>query len=113
VDYELNKSELMNRLSDNLLTLRSKLKLKQSELAEKIGVSRQTLIKIEKRKQPMQWVTFLAILSVFKADPETSELLDHFGIYTQELENYLCSSERLSKPNQNYIDSLETNSHGS
>jgi DNA-binding XRE family transcriptional regulator len=113
VDNELNKAELTKKLADNLLTLRSKLKLKQSELADKVGVSRQTLIQIEKRKRPMQWVTFLAILSVFNADPGTSELLNYFGIYTHELENYLSSSERSVEPVLDNIESLETKNHGS
>jgi len=113
LEYELNKTELMTKLSNNLPTLRSKLRLKQSELAEKVGVSRQTLIQIEKGRRPMQWVNFLAILSVFKADTGTNELLNHFGIYTQELENYLSSSGKNSDNSKNQIEKVETHKHGS
>lgn len=61
----------------------------------------------------MQWVNFLAILSVFKADTGTNELLNHFGIYTQELEKYLSSSGKNSDTNKNQIEKVETHKHGS
>lgn len=61
---EINKNELTKKMSDNLLVLRNKLRLNQSELAEKVGISRQTLLEIEKGKRIMQWNTFVALLAV-------------------------------------------------
>jgi DNA-binding XRE family transcriptional regulator len=96
VHGEINKDKLMASMADNLLVLRKKLCLTQIELAEKVGINRQTLINIEKKKRPMSWSTFVALLSVFRANSGTSDLLDHFCIYTDELCNYLTSSGRVS-----------------
>ena len=90
---EINKNELTKKMSDNLLMFRKKLRLKQAELAEKIGISRQTLLEIEKGRRTMQWNTFVALLTVFRADCGTSDLLGYFGIYTPELGRYLISTE--------------------
>lgn len=90
---EINKNALTKKMSDNLLVLRNKLRLKQAELAEKVGISRQTLLEIEKGKRTMQWNTFIALLTVFRADKSTSDLLEYFEIYTPELGRYLISSE--------------------
>lgn len=92
-DININKEELAKTMSENLMLLRNKLRLKQSELAEKIGISRQTLLEIEKGKRVMQWNVFLALLSVFREDSSTSDLLEHFNIYTPELGRYLVTSE--------------------
>jgi DNA-binding XRE family transcriptional regulator len=96
VSVDINKDELTGRMSENLMVLRNKLHLKQSKLAEKIGISRQTLLEIEKGKRTMQRNTFLSLLSVFRADNSTSDLLDHFGIYTSEIRLYLISPENAS-----------------
>ncbi len=90
---QINKNELTKKMSDNLLVLRNKLRLNQAELAEKVGISRQTLLEIEKGKRIMQWNTFVALLTVFRADSSTSNLLEYFEIYTPELGRYLISSE--------------------
>ena len=82
----------MLSMVDNLLVLRKKLCLTQVELAEKVGIHRQTLINIEKKKRPMSWSIFVALLSDFRANSGTSDLLYHFGIYTGELSSYLTSS---------------------
>lgn len=89
----LNKDELCAKMSSNLMVLRNVLKLTQSELAGKMGVSRQTLLDIEKLKRSMSWNTFLALLSIFHENVETSNLLNHFGIYTAELGKYLTSPD--------------------
>lgn len=94
---DINKDELAGKMSENLMVLRTKLRLKQSELAEKVGVSRQTLLEIEKGKRTMQWNTFLALLSVFREDISTSGLLEHFEIYTPELGRYLVSPSHEGK----------------
>lgn len=90
---EIDKNEFVEKLESNLLLLRNKLKLKQSELAERIGISRQTLLEIENGKRKMQWNVFISLLSVFRADKGTSDLLDYYGIYTPELIEYLISPE--------------------
>lgn len=94
---DINKDELTAKMSENLLVLRNKLCLKQSELAGKIGISRQTLLEIEKSRRVMQWNVFIALLAVFREDASTSDLLDHFGIYTPELGKYLISSDGTSE----------------
>lgn len=90
---DINKDKLMAIMADKLVLLRTSLGMKQSELASKVGISRQTLYEYEKKKRPITWNTFLAMLSVFRADKNTSDLLEHFGIYTDELNNYLISTE--------------------
>ena len=90
---EINKEDLTKKMSENLMVLRNKLRLKQAELAEKVGISRQTLLEIEKGKRAMQWNVFLGFLAVFREDSSTSDLLEHFGIYTPELGRYLVSGE--------------------
>jgi DNA-binding XRE family transcriptional regulator len=93
VNDDVNKSEYIDKMAENLVVLRTKLGLKQSELANKIGVSRQTLLDIEKRKRPMAWSSFVALLTVFRENEGTRSLLDHFGIYSAELQIFLTSPE--------------------
>lgn len=90
---DIDKDELTRKMSANLLVLRNKLRLKQSELAEKVGIGRQTLLAIENGKRTLQWNVFVALLSVFREDSGTNDLLVHFGIYTPELGRYLISPQ--------------------
>lgn len=50
VHNDINKDNLMASMADNLVVLRKKLDLTQAKLADKIGIGRQTLIDIEKKK---------------------------------------------------------------
>lgn len=96
VHSDINKEKLMASMADNLVILRKRLGLTQAKLAEKVGIGRQTLIDIEKKKRPMVWNNFVALLLVFRENSGTSDLLDYFGIYTVELNNYLTSSDGVS-----------------
>ena len=87
----INKDEYMSKMADNLVLLRTKLRLKQTDLANKVGVSRQTLMGIENKKRPMTWNTFVALLSIFREDDSTNGLLEYFKIYTPELGKFLIS----------------------
>jgi len=78
------KEEIINALAENLPVLRSKLGLSQEELAKKIGVTRQTIINIEKNKK-MGWTTALALLMVFTFNPVSAVLLAPLGILTNGL----------------------------
>ena len=79
----------MEIMADNLSVLRAKLNLTQSELADIIGVSRYTLIAIEKKQRVMTWATFLSLLFVFTKNEDAMKLLCAMGIYTDELNDYL------------------------
>ena len=94
VAEEFDKSTPIAKMTENLKVLRYKLNLTQEELAEKVGVSRQTLVNIENMKREMTWVTFVALITVFRAETGTSDLLNYFGIYSEELSRYLVSPER-------------------
>jgi DNA-binding XRE family transcriptional regulator len=88
-----NKDELISKMTENLRLLRNKLGLTQDVLAGKVGISRQTLVNIENKKREMTWNNFLVLLTVFRAESSTNDLLDHFGIYTTELNRYLTSPD--------------------
>ena len=93
---EFNKAELISMMSENLRLLRNKLGLTQDVLAGRIGISRQTLVNIENKKREMTWNNFLVLVTVFRAESSTSDLLDHFGIYTEELNKFLTSPRSTS-----------------
>ena len=91
---EVKKDELLAKMSENLKVLRNKLGLTQGELAQRIGISRQTLVNIENKNRTMSWNTFVALLTVFRAESATSRLLDHFEIYIAGLCEYLVTPKK-------------------
>ena len=68
-DYKTASIEI---LIDNLPSLRARIGITQEELANIIGVSRQTYYSIETKKREMSWPIFLAIVFVFDCVRETS-----------------------------------------
>lgn len=87
---EINKDEYTSKLAENLVVLRSKLRLKQTDLAKKAGISRQTLMAIENQQRNMSWNTFMSLLCIFRENESTNSLL-LLDIYTSELCEYLHS----------------------
>jgi DNA-binding XRE family transcriptional regulator len=83
------KSILMSQMAQNLPILRAKLSLTQVDLAERIGVSRHTLIAIENKQRQMSWPTFLSLMLFFSKNSGTNQLLGVLGIVTEELNEYL------------------------
>lgn len=90
---DINKDEYTFRMAENLVVLRSKLRLKQTELANKAGISRQTLIAIENQRRRMSWNIFMSLLCIFRENESTNLLLTVFDIYTNELHEYMQSQE--------------------
>ena len=75
----------IDRMVENLTILRAKLGVTQSELAEIAGISRQTILSVEKKQRGMTWNMFLALLYIFTANEKTVPLVDLFEIRTDEL----------------------------
>jgi len=81
------KNIYVGRMVENLTVLRAKLGVTQAELAEIAGISRQTILSVEKKQRGMTWNMFLALLFIFTANPGTAPLVDLFEIRTDELIN--------------------------
>ncbi len=75
----------ISRMVENLTVLRAKLGLTQSELAEIAGISRQTILSIEKKQRGMTWNMFLSFVYIFTVNTETAPMIDLFEIRTDEL----------------------------
>jgi len=86
---EVRKKELVEHLSDNLAMLRTSLGLTQAELAEKLGLSRHTLMAVEKKQREMAWSTFLSLVLIFTKNEKTDKLLNILEIYTDDLHGML------------------------
>ena len=77
------------KLTDNLAMLRAKVGASQSDIADVIGIARQTYSNLETGKKIMTWNMFLSLILFFKENDETSNVIRLLGIYTDELETYI------------------------
>lgn len=85
----INRDELIKLMSDNLSVLRAKLNLSQEDLADVLGVTRQTISAIENEQRNMSWSIFLSLILIFLKNKETKRLMILLGIYTKELSEFL------------------------
>ena len=91
---ELNRKELTEKMAENLPMLRTKLGFTQEDIAQRIGVSRHTVISMENKKRPMTWNTYLSLILFFSGNPDTKLLLKVMGVLTDELEDYLVPKKK-------------------
>lgn len=85
----INKEKLIKNMTENLPMLRTRLELTQEELADKIGVSRSTVVAIETKKREMTWNTFLSLMLLFTKNTATNKLLNVLEIYTDEFNEFI------------------------
>ncbi len=88
-EKEMDRAKLIRNMTANLPTLRTALGLTQEELADKIGVSRGTVIAIETGKRDMTWNTFLSLVLLFTKNEATDRLLQVLEIYTDDLNAFI------------------------
>ena len=69
-EYKIAEEQqyMVSVLSKALPYLRKEMGVSQTELANKVGVSRQMISLIERQQQPMTWTLFLAIVFFFKCN---------------------------------------------
>lgn len=91
---EVYKDLLVKKLTNNLPILRAKLKISQEELANIIGISRQTYSSMETMKRKMSWSTFLTLVLFFGCNEGTATMLDGMGILSSELNDLLSTNNR-------------------
>ena len=85
IPEKIKKDAIVN-MAKNLSAFRTMLHLTQADLAELIGVGRQTVICIENGTRPLTYGNYLSLMFVFSQYKETEQLLRIFGAYPKELE---------------------------
>ncbi len=83
------KQQLAKALSGNLPMLRVKMGISQSELAEMVEVTRQTISAFESEQREMPWHMFLAFMMIFTSNPVTKRLLDAMEIYNDDFKQFI------------------------
>lgn len=72
-------------LSNNLAALRAKAGISQAELANLIGVSRQTYSAVECGKRAMSWSVFLTLILYFDYNQATHDMIRIIKAFPDEL----------------------------
>lgn len=75
------QDEYIDALIKNLPVLRAATNMTQAQLADKVGVSRQTIVAIETRKRPMPWTLYLALLFVFVQYEDSKMLISNLDLF--------------------------------
>lgn len=78
---ESMKAELISRMTNELIFLRTKLGLSQDELSSLIGISRQTYSTLETKKRFMSWGTYLSLVFVFDNHEQTRDIIRENKIF--------------------------------
>lgn len=86
-DFE--KEYYQKLMAEHLSELRKTLGISQSDLAEYIGSTRQSINSIENKKRPMMWDTFMSLMLLFISNNDTKKQLDELEIDTKKISNFL------------------------
>ena len=82
---DAEKDNFIAALTPNLTVLRTKAEISQEEIANLIGVSRQTYSAVERKVRRMSWSTFLSLILFYDNNKRTHELIRQLSAFPQEL----------------------------
>ncbi|EFB74561.1 helix-turn-helix transcriptional regulator [Subdoligranulum variabile] len=72
-------------LQENLAALRAKADISQEELANLLGISRQTYSGLESGKRHMSWCTYLSLVFLFHEIRSTREMIEGLHVFPADL----------------------------
>lgn len=79
------KDKFIATLSPDLTVLRTRAEISQEELANLIGVSRQTYSAIERKVRKMAWSTYLSLALFYDYNQKTHKMIRQLSIFPKEL----------------------------
>lgn len=82
---DAEKNAFIDSLTPNLPALRTQAEISQEELANLLGISRQTYSAIERRNRRMSWGTYLALVLFFDHNRKTHKMLRMLSLFPKEL----------------------------
>ena len=80
------RNTIVELLRKELPVLRAKARISQKDIAEKIGISRQTYSSIETGKREMSWTTFLALIAYFQNNESTKKMIGEINGLSEGIE---------------------------
>ncbi len=95
-DDEIRK-DLIQKLTHELPVLRVRLGASQADIAERIGISRQTYNSIETQKREMNWTIFVALVAVFQNNQETRRMLNSIEGFERKIGNVMSVREQTER----------------
>lgn len=87
------KKELIDALTPELAALRTKANISQSELANLIGVSRQTYGAIERQSRRMTWNTYLSLIMFYDYNQKTHQMIRAIGAFPESIIQHFNEGE--------------------
>ena len=88
-EKEKFKTAYIDKLAENLSMLRAKAGVTQGDVADRIGIARQTYSAIECGRSRMSWNTFMSLIFFFKENKKTKDVIELLGIYDDMLDNFI------------------------
>ena len=89
------RNTIVELLRKELPVLRAKARISQEDIAEKIGISRQTYSSIETGKREMSWTTFLALIAYFQNNESTKKMIGEISGLSEGIEMIMESSDEI------------------
>lgn len=87
------KNNLIDRLTKELPALRGAAKASQDEIANAIGVSRQTYNAVEIQKRKMTWNTYMSLILFFDYNPNTHNTIRQLEAFPNRLDECWLSGK--------------------
>lgn len=91
------RNTIIELLRGELPVLRAKARVSQEDIAERIGIYRQTYSSIETGKCEMSWTTFLALIAYFQNNESTKEMISEINGLSGGLEMIIESPDEINE----------------
>ena len=82
---DAEKDEFIATLTPNLPALRTLAEISQEDLANLLGISRQTYSAIERKLRRMSWSTYLSLILFFDHNQKSHKMLRALSLFPKEL----------------------------
>ena len=82
---EEEKDKFIDALTPELALLRVKAEISQEEIANLIGISRQTYGSIERKARKMSWNTYLSLILFYDYNKKTHKMIRNISAFPHEL----------------------------
>ncbi len=106
------KDDLIKRLTIALPALRGAVRATQDEIANAVGVSRQTYNVVESQKKKMSWNTYMALLLFFDYNPNSHIMLRQLEAFPPQLDECWLLNESQNTTADGHIGLSEYEGQG-